>query len=115
MTDGSVAQGLPRDGRGGLDLGDGGGPGGPSHEVEEERVRSGEPRLRQEDLRGPLLGVCEGDVEAHAAGARGPDLQVNLGARAMHAVPEDLQFPWVGMQLFDKVVDHSVGVAFTYP
>ena len=46
--------------------------------------------LREQHARRLLLGVGVGDVEAHAAGTRGADLDVGPGARLDHGLVEHL-------------------------
>ena len=81
---------LPGDGRRGLDLLGDGPAGRAGHQEEQQRVGAGQGALGQQQARGLLLGVRVGDVEAHPARARGPDLDVGPGARLDHGLVEDL-------------------------
>ena len=56
-----------------------------------------------------LLRVCEGHVETHAAGSRGPDLQVYLRLRQPHAVHQHLDVPYELRQVQGREVRLDVG------
>ena len=81
---------LPRDGGRGLDLLRDGPARRAGHQEEQQRVGAGQRALGEEHPRRLLLRVRVRDVEAHTAGARGPDLDVDAGARLDHRLVEDL-------------------------
>ena len=84
------ADALPGDGGRGLDLLGDGPAGRAGHQEEQQRVRAGQRALGEEHAGRLLLGVRVGDVEAHAARARGPDLDVGPRPRLQHGLVEDL-------------------------
>ena len=89
----AVADALPGDGRRGLDLLDDGTVGRARHQEEKQRVGAGQRALGEEDARGLLLRVRVGDVEPHAARARGADLEVGARLRLDHGLVQDLDVP----------------------
>ena len=93
FRDGTEADGPPGYGSRRLDLLHGRGTGRPGHEVEEERVSTGQSRLREEHSRRSLLRVGEWNVEAHAPGAHGPHLHIDPGPRLPHPLEGDLHVP----------------------
>ena len=81
LRDGAVADVGVADEGAGLDLLHHRPPGGAAHQEQEPGVGEGHRRLGEQLGRGAVLAVGVGDVQPHAAGAGGPDLDVEAGPR----------------------------------